>query len=51
MNSMNCPIKPFKPQDPANVRSYACGPTAYSHARIGDARSPFVFDVLARRHT
>ena len=27
---------------------YVCGPTVYSHAHIGNARPPVVFDILAR---
>ncbi len=38
----------FKPLDPANVRMYACGPTVYDFAHIGNARPVIVFDVLFR---
>lgn len=38
----------FKPIDPENVRLYACGPTVYSYAHIGNARMAVVFDVLSR---
>ncbi len=38
----------FRPIDPGNVRIYACGPTVYSYAHIGNARMAVVFDVLAR---
>ena len=38
----------FTPQDPARVTMYVCGPTVYSYAHIGNARSAVVFDVLAR---
>ncbi len=38
----------FKPLDPANVRMYVCGPTAYDFAHIGNARPVIVFDVLFR---
>jgi cysteinyl-tRNA synthetase len=40
--------RPFKPIDPANVRMYACGPTVYDFAHIGNARPVIVFDVLFR---
>ncbi|EKE45037.1 CysS [Oceaniovalibus guishaninsula JLT2003] len=36
------------PIDPANVRVYACGPTVYDRAHLGNARAAVVFDVLYR---
>ncbi|MGR9496379.1 cysteine--tRNA ligase [Rhizobium leguminosarum] len=38
----------FSPIDPNNVRMYACGPTVYDFAHIGNARPVIVFDVLFR---
>jgi cysteinyl-tRNA synthetase len=38
----------FTPLDPSNVRMYACGPTVYDFAHIGNARPVIVFDVLFR---
>ena len=38
----------FQPIDAANVRMYACGPTVYDYAHIGNARPVIVFDVLFR---
>ena len=38
----------FAPLDPARVRMYACGPTVYDFAHIGNARPVIVFDVLFR---
>ena len=38
----------FVPLDPARVTLYACGPTVYNYAHIGNARPPVVFDLLAR---
>ena len=38
----------FEPIDPANVRMYACGPTVYDLAHIGNARPVIVFDLLFR---
>ncbi len=38
----------FIPIDPAHVRLYACGPTVYSYAHIGNARMAVVFDLLTR---
>jgi cysteinyl-tRNA synthetase len=40
--------RPFRPLDPARVRVYACGPTVYDFAHIGNARPIIVFDVLFR---
>src|SRR5436305_15055294 len=38
----------FVPIDPARVRMYACGPTVYDFAHIGNARPVIDFDVLFR---
>jgi cysteinyl-tRNA synthetase len=38
----------FAPIDAGNVRVYACGPTVYDRAHIGNARPVIVFDVLFR---
>jgi cysteinyl-tRNA synthetase len=38
----------FVPIDAANVRMYACGPTVYDYAHIGNARPVIVFDLLFR---
>lgn len=38
----------FAPIDPARVRIYACGPTVYDRAHLGNARPVIVFDVLTR---
>ncbi|MEM6762351.1 MAG: cysteine--tRNA ligase, partial [Pseudomonadota bacterium] len=38
----------FVPEDPSNVRVYACGPTVYDRAHIGNARPIIVFDILFR---
>jgi cysteinyl-tRNA synthetase len=40
--------RPLVPLDPANVRMYACGPTVYDFAHIGNGRAAIVFDVLFR---
>jgi cysteinyl-tRNA synthetase len=40
--------RPFVPIDPARVRMYACGPTVYDFAHIGNGRAAIVFDVLFR---
>ena len=38
----------FVPIDANNVRVYACGPTVYDFAHIGNARPVIVFDLLFR---
>ena len=47
-NTLKREKQPFIPLDDANVRLYACGPTVYNYAHIGNARMAVVFDVLAR---
>ena len=41
-------VKSFEPADPPNVRLYACGPTVYDYAHIGNYRSFLVYDLLYR---
>lgn len=38
----------FSPLDLSHVRMYACGPTVYNYAHIGNARMAVVFDLWAR---
>lgn len=47
-NSLTRKKEVFHPLNPAHVRVYACGPTVYSFAHIGNARMAVVFDLLAR---
>ncbi|MCC7305324.1 MAG: cysteine--tRNA ligase [Alphaproteobacteria bacterium] len=47
-NSLSRKKEVFAPLDPAHVRVYACGPTVYSYAHIGNARMAVVFDLLAK---
>jgi len=47
-NSLNRTKEDFVPLDPAHVKLYACGPTVYNYAHIGNARMAVVFDLLAR---
>ncbi|MGH1399524.1 MAG: cysteine--tRNA ligase [Alphaproteobacteria bacterium] len=47
-NSLSREKEVFTPIDPAHVKLYACGPTVYNYAHIGNARMAVVFDVLAR---
>lgn len=47
-NSLTRKKEVFVPIDPGHVRLYACGPTVYNYAHIGNARMAVVFDVVAR---
>jgi cysteinyl-tRNA synthetase len=38
----------FEPLDPERVTMYACGPTVYNFAHIGNARPAVIFDLLYR---
>tara|TARA_Y100000385_G_scaffold102377_1_gene105838 strand:+ start:253 stop:1641 length:1389 start_codon:yes stop_codon:yes gene_type:complete len=38
----------FTPINPKHVKIYACGPTVYNYAHIGNARMAVVFDTLVR---
>lgn len=46
-NSLTREKQDFEPIDPSHIRIYACGPTVYSYAHIGNARMAVVFDVLS----
>ena len=46
-NSLSGKKEIFTPLDPDNIRIYACGPTVYNYAHIGNARMAVIFDVLA----
>jgi len=52
-NTLTRTKAPFVPMDEKNVRLYACGPTVYDFAHIGNGRAAIVFDLLFRllRHT
>lgn len=47
-NSLGRRKQVFEPLNPDNIGVYACGPTVYSYAHIGNARMAVVFDVLRR---
>ena len=47
-NTLGNNFEEFKPIDPLNVRVYACGPTVYNYAHIGNARMAVVNDLLIR---
>ena len=47
-NSLSRGREPLVPIDPQHIRMYACGPTVYDRAHIGNARPEVVNDVLVR---
>lgn len=47
-NTLEREKQEFTPINPDHVRIYACGPTVYNYAHIGNARMAVVFDVLVR---
>jgi len=47
-NTLSRSIEPFAPADGRTVRMYACGPTVYNPAHIGNFRT-FLFEDLLRR--
>jgi len=47
-NSMSRAVEPFVPADGETVRMYACGPTVYNPAHLGNFRT-FLFGDLLRR--
>ena len=47
-NTLGNTLEEFHPVDPSHVRIYACGPTVYSFAHIGNARMAVVNDLLVR---
>ena len=47
-NSLTRKKEVFHPIDDNHVRIYACGPTVYSYAHIGNARMAVVFDLWVR---
>ena len=47
-NSLTRRRETLVPIDPSHVRMYACGPTVYDRAHIGNARPEVVNDVLVR---
>ena len=47
-NSLSRAKEALQPLDPQHVKMYACGPTVYNYAHIGNARMAVVFDLWAR---
>jgi len=47
-NTQTRSVGPFEPLEDAKVRVYACGPTIYDHAHIGNFRTFLFFDTVHR---
>ena len=47
-NTLGNKLEEFLPINPSHVRVYACGPTVYNYAHIGNARMAVVNDLLIR---
>ncbi len=47
-NPLNRRKETFKPIDSNHIKIYACGPTVYNYAHIGNARMAVVFDAFVR---
>ena len=47
-NTLTRSVEPFTPEDGKTVRMYACGPTVYKPAHLGNFRT-FLFEDLLRR--
>ncbi len=47
-NTLNGKKEVLKALDPKHLKIYACGPTVYNYAHIGNARMAVVFDTLVR---
>jgi len=45
-NTLGNKLEEFSPIDPSHVKVYACGPTVYNYAHIGNARMAVVNDLL-----
>jgi cysteinyl-tRNA synthetase len=47
-NTLSRSLEPFEPRDPERVGIYACGPTIYGYAHIGNFRSFLFYDLVHR---
>ena len=47
-NDMDMQLEEFQPIEPGKVKMYACGPTVYNFAHIGNFRA-YVFEDILRR--
>ncbi len=47
-NTLTNRVEPVLPHEPGHLRFYACGPTVYSYAHIGNFRSFLTADLILR---
>ncbi len=47
-NTLTGAVEPLRPMTPGEVRFYACGPTVYARAHVGNFRTFVAVDVLRR---
>jgi len=47
-NTRTRKLEVFKPQDPAAITMYSCGPTVYDHIHIGNLRAYLLPDLIKR---
>lgn len=47
-NTLTGEVEPFEPLEPGSVRIYACGPTVYNFAHIGNFRTFVFYDLIHR---
>ena len=47
-DTMSKQVKPLQTREPGHLRFYACGPTVYSYAHIGNFRSFLTADLIVR---
>src|SRR5688572_29182048 len=47
-DSLDRKVKALEPIEPGHLRFYACGPTVYSYAHIGNFRSFLTADLIVR---
>ena len=47
-NTLTRQKETFEPLDPERVTMYACGPTVYNYAHIGNVRPAVIFDLLQK---
>ena len=47
-NTMSRKTEIFEPIEPMKVKMYACGPTVYNYAHIGNLRT-YIFEDLLKR--
>jgi len=47
-DSLSRALKPVDPVEPGHVKMYACGPTVYRYAHLGNLRSFMLYDLIRR---